>query len=589
MSEAGPSRNVRSAKSTRPIMAADVRSKTCWICSDDEEEAHNGSNRAECTPHYVQDPLGGNAGGSGQHGRNGTGTRKRFVHACGCTLVAHETCLLAWIEQCRRKASNSQASIKCPQCQVPYKVLENKPLMLSVFERVNDLIEWSLPYFGAGTILGSIFFVSTAYGCVAIKLFMGKDAAHRLLASPWPWHFWVDIPGIPFALIGSRLRIFDSFTFWLPTLAVMPAFHLPMIITARMLDHGNSVKWERITTHSSVAKRWPPNPALTLLLAPWFRSVYGVIKRTIYASVLRSMSPKSGRRATQQGRGARGGENAAVDAQGQAPIDQLRARRVVVIRAGAENEMLQAPVPPPGVDAIREELVQVERQMDQPVHYREDGDNDSDEDMEEGAQDQLMRLIAGGRMPRQPEPQLIQQVHNNNNNNARVDNGNVDHGVQLQQTVYVSPRSIGRLCLGALAMPGIAASMGLVIKQLARKSSWLAHFLGLMPAHFARAGERGATALRGASPLSSLWSGGASNSNALLISSGSWEGFSGFDDLEPVWWRNAVGVALYVIIKDVGVLLYRYMKIRQHRRKSIKDIPFDPKQVDGLDLKESAR
>lgn len=37
----------------------------------------------------------------------------------------------------------------------------------------------------------AILVASTAYGCVAIRLFLGPAAARRTLASPWPWHFWV--------------------------------------------------------------------------------------------------------------------------------------------------------------------------------------------------------------------------------------------------------------------------------------------------------------------------------------------------------------------------------------------------------------
>ena len=253
-------------------------------------------------------------------------------------------------------------------------------------------------------------------------------------------------------------------------------------------------------------------------------------------------------------------------------------------------------------------------------HYHEDGDSDDEEDLEEDGQEEregnaaerraeLYEALFGpgqgqrnqaapGEAAQPPAP----QVNNGLQQEAQDDDEEHDHeaaaGPQedLELRVYVTPRSLAQLCIGALSLPGIAAAMGSMLKQLAKHSSLLQRFLGLLP-HHSKSNPRSPAAASvtstGISPLSKLWSSFSSSStrSGKAFGGDSPRSFeptafiSPYDELEPVWWRNAVGAAIYIVVKDAAVLLYRHLKLQQKGKMRVKDIPFDPKLVSGLDLR----
>lgn len=148
----------------RPVTVDDVRNRSCWICSDgDTDESGSGDGSRPDTP-------------------------RRWVHPCKCTLVAHEACLLQWIRMRRSGSGNATKIVTCPQCSHPYGIVESKPALLRFFELGDKIVRDSVPIAGAGVIGGSILVVASAYGCVAMRLWMGKEATARTLGGKWPWH-----------------------------------------------------------------------------------------------------------------------------------------------------------------------------------------------------------------------------------------------------------------------------------------------------------------------------------------------------------------------------------------------------------------
>lgn len=143
--------------SVRIVTINDVKNRTCWICSDgdsDETEQNTG--------------------------------RRRWLHPCKCSLMAHEDCLLTWIRS--RRGPDPKKPILCPQCAQPYTILERKPALLRLFESCNKVVHDAVPLAAAGVMGGSVLVAATAYGCAAIRLWMGKEAAARALGGRWPWH-----------------------------------------------------------------------------------------------------------------------------------------------------------------------------------------------------------------------------------------------------------------------------------------------------------------------------------------------------------------------------------------------------------------
>jgi hypothetical protein len=141
------------------VTVRDIKNRTCWICSDGDE----GDTKLE-------------------------GTR-RWVHPCKCSLIAHESCLLTWIRS--RRASGTpdpNRQITCPQCSHVYRIVEHKPVTLQVFEAGDGVLRSIIPVGGAAIVGGGVLVAATAYGCTAIRLWMGERAARRLLGGNWPWH-----------------------------------------------------------------------------------------------------------------------------------------------------------------------------------------------------------------------------------------------------------------------------------------------------------------------------------------------------------------------------------------------------------------
>lgn len=151
--------NSRPSRAGRTVTVKDVRNRNCWICSDGDESETQ------------------------------TGNARRWVHPCNCSLIAHESCLLTWIRT--RRASGTpdpNRSITCPQCSHPYTIVERKPVALKLFELGDGVLRAVVPIAGASVVGGGILVAATAYGCTAIRLWMGEQAARRTLGGRWPWH-----------------------------------------------------------------------------------------------------------------------------------------------------------------------------------------------------------------------------------------------------------------------------------------------------------------------------------------------------------------------------------------------------------------
>ncbi|CDR99847.1 hypothetical protein [Sporisorium scitamineum] len=394
---------------------------------------------------------------------------------------------------------------------------------------------------GAVAVLGgSVLVACTAYGSVAMRMFLGKDAARRALASPWPWHYWVDIPLIPFALIASRLNIFENAMTWVPTLVVLPLTNISMVTASAA--HGRLL--ERYFESSiASARAYPPGPALTALLAPWVRIFYLALKRKVYRTMLHPLY------------GSRRNTNSITRITGAG-----RNRRRVII-------------------------------VGEPHSYLVDGDAAlGAEPMPDGV---------GGPVAAQRE----------GNGDGAEDNGST-------QTVYVTHQSFARLCLGALSLPFIANLMGRILDRFARYSPLLARFLGMNHLHLPSSSSilrsfyttkstpatpskttSSSSNTASPSPIASLFRGQLPLFDSPSTKTGEVDrsvaeqltllGYSSrYDDLDPIWFRNAVGAGVYIVVKDAASLLYRYLRLSQRNRTTVKDLPFQAGLVSGLDLRE---
>lgn len=161
-------RSMRAEQRRRIVFVDDVKNRTCWICSDGDQDEDSNTTAA--------------AG-------KGAANRRKWVHPCKCSLVAHESCLLTWVRTRRSGANGTpNQTITCPQCSHPYTIMERKPLALILFEMGDSLLRMAVPVASAGVAGGALLVAATAYGCAAMRLFMGKEATRRTIGGKWPWH-----------------------------------------------------------------------------------------------------------------------------------------------------------------------------------------------------------------------------------------------------------------------------------------------------------------------------------------------------------------------------------------------------------------
>jgi len=78
---------------------------------------------------------------------------RKWTHPCTCTLVAHEQCLLKWIQTSQGNASRAPNALKCPQCGTTYELESNKPIILRIFSAGNRIFQQLGRYF---TVIGTL-------------------------------------------------------------------------------------------------------------------------------------------------------------------------------------------------------------------------------------------------------------------------------------------------------------------------------------------------------------------------------------------------------------------------------------------------
>ncbi|CAD6887652.1 unnamed protein product [Tilletia controversa] len=611
----------------RPITTDDLQHRSCWICADSEDDDDDSNNAGNESERARNGGGGAQSANNNSNNSSGSGRRKssrKFVHPCKCTLVAHQSCLLSWIAQSRQNRPGEP--VKCPQCQAVYIILENRPWLLNMLDWADRQVSQAVKVNVWVLLTTTTLFGAAAYGCLALRLALGKEAASRTLRSPWPLRYYIQVPLIPFALIASKLhflRLFDPLTPWL--IAFLPSFahlRIPFFHMHGMAGHRRLTGRRTFPTSAlqRPARVWPPNPGPTAMMIPFVRFAYLFLRLKLSKHVLRPwLDPRRAnrdRRRDERAQAQGGQQGAAQRRQG-----PTRTQRVVVLGAeGVEARLLDAD-PPPGTAAVVEE----ERQATAEDAHLFNSGNDSDDDDDHSREDD--------------------ELTGNGDLDAFMSNGSRDGATVRQQTVYITRQSVGRLVLSALTLPIVASGMGSLLASVTRltsKGSWARRFLGLdfdeidsgrnwwrsplgaMQDFFSSSSS--STSSDGGSPLSHIFypssgsgnAGGSNNGNSSLMSthpsttySRAVEGpsHSGmsyessapawltniafgngaptiYDDLvDAPWFRNAIGGLLFIALQDAVRITHRYMKLRQRGRVSVRDLPFEEHLAGNLDLR----
>ncbi|THV03467.1 hypothetical protein K435DRAFT_774870 [Dendrothele bispora CBS 962.96] len=187
----------------------DLRVKLCYICREEEQVPSSPSSQA--------DP------------ENSQPKPQVWTHPCKCTLVAHESCLLSWIQTAESSrdglltSSSSQNALRCPQCKTPYELESDLDRYLwgralkafvELMRKGNKLMTTTgsavlLAVVPAATLGGvglGTGVLLTRYGVWAVKQFFGEQLYNTVLPpnTPWPWTAYINLPLIPIALVLTQ-------------------------------------------------------------------------------------------------------------------------------------------------------------------------------------------------------------------------------------------------------------------------------------------------------------------------------------------------------------------------------------------------
>ncbi|CEH12920.1 Uncharacterized conserved protein [Ceraceosorus bombacis] len=546
--QAGATRAAAPAIALGNVTVKDLKNRNCWICAEGDAEDLDTSN-----------------------GR--TQRIRKWLHPCQCSLVAHEVCLRRWI----RHADRQGKELKCPQCAQPYKLDVHKSFLLRAGEFLEFASALGLPAVSIGVGLSAIVLGLTAYGCAATRSFVGRDGYAKLLGGKWPWSRWIEMPLIPFMLLLVRLKPIDflSTTTLLATLNPVGIVIAPspnsMVPPNLLMGLFPSLRKDtRGIWHVRTASRrnWPPGPGVTLLLFPWIRAVYSIVKRAITRRVLAPLA----RRAAPQRDDGRPRDGAArlagmtedfvanVHFGWHDRREELQRRHL-----GQAQGNANAARPPAQPNAVGQAAANAEQLAEQ-------------DRLDEEEVDRLQRIIleAGG-----PQPDL------------HLADGVRDRRV----TIYVTPTSLGRFFLGTLSLPFIGHVLGQALAWTARtfESKWALRILGI--GQDPHAGLTAGSAKSYQSPVSALFKTGNpfGHSFDFLSSNASSQERCvdpkqlDFDEMDPIWWRTMIGASLWIVIKDAAQLYYRAARLKHAKNRKnlqVEDKPFPPHMVPDLELRE---
>lgn len=95
-----------------------IATKTCFICYGDSSEDVQSNSTSTSTP--------------------ASASKRKWIHPCKCSLVAHEDCLLHWVQISKPSASKT-APVSCPQCNTPYTMHQLDFPILNFIESIEAI------------------------------------------------------------------------------------------------------------------------------------------------------------------------------------------------------------------------------------------------------------------------------------------------------------------------------------------------------------------------------------------------------------------------------------------------------------------
>jgi hypothetical protein len=202
-----------------------------------------------------------------------------------------------------------------------------------------------------------------------------------------------------------------------------------------------------------------------------------------------------------------------------------------------------------------------------------------------------------GEVQQRLEQQLQEQQQQQQVPAAAVDENPDPNAVAAEaaeQHIEVNSASLGRRIGGALIIPYVSSFMGGLLFRLSKHSGILRSFLGIRPKKvswmdYMLPPWMGLQSRLGVFPEDIGWENldpyqkvkrGFQVFINAFFTSGTWT----LAESDPVWWRNAVGIGIFVVMKDCVQLLHLWLAKRELESRRVKDRDFKGVDIRELDL-----
>ncbi|KAG6872352.1 hypothetical protein C0995_010519 [Termitomyces sp. Mi166 len=508
----------------------DLRVKFCYICQ--EEELYNAPNIPP----------------------------RAWTHPCTCTLVAHESCLLRWIQTSQADSARAANALKCPQCGTKYQLVSKQPQILRLLGLGNHILQRAgriVTLVGAAGMVGvfasGVYAIATVYGSWAVKQFIGSEYVflilqavlstnfglrmHALLLSDdpavWRWTTLINLPSIPLALILARFQRPRLIPSIIPILLLWPPIP-PIHVREAFASNASATSFTssilpadlRIPRPwSTILWSWPPTPALFgFVFVPLIRYIYRKAWTRLQICVLGSVPPSV----------RNVGDTIVWDGW---PI-------VIRIRTDINH------------DGAAQQQQEEQGQGENQVVAWEDEQRQRQEDP------------AGEPVVQDQEPLLPQDQLPENGPPALE---------AAEQTISTSHTSLGRRIGGALLVPWISNRMGALLLAVSKHSAILRRILALRPPL-----QELTTLVPGRTQASGLLD--QLQRTLGMVWQSTMRASSAWVEADPVWWRNALGLGIFVVAKDAIELLHLWLVTRELESRHVKNRDFGGVDVRELDL-----
>ncbi|KAF5543745.1 RING finger domain-containing protein [Fusarium napiforme] len=188
-----------------------------------------------------------------------------WVDPCGCTLEAHQDCMLSWVTDCER----SNKPLQCPVCKDRIQLEGLWDPIVAMTDAVANKFTRASPFMLLSSVTLGVQFSLQMYGAFAMWAFSGREA---LVDYVLGHEIWVH---------GEASRILMSGGERLGNALVLTNVGPALLVGQLMPWFGNKIFLSTASLygvyhvmHDDTFLTWPPSPQLAMAVFPYVRSAY---------------------------------------------------------------------------------------------------------------------------------------------------------------------------------------------------------------------------------------------------------------------------------------------------------------------------